>query len=139
MQREVMVLPTYGYQCEEHKHEFSVFQAMKDDPIKVCPECGSPVKRLLYPVGIVFKGSGWYINDSRPPDKSESGASDKPSDKSDKGDKSGDSKDAVTAPKSEQFGSSDTTGSSGDKSGDKAASAPASAASSPASGPSSDK
>ena len=43
---------------------------MKDDPVRICPECGSEVKRLMYPVGIVFKGSGWYVNDSRKPDKS---------------------------------------------------------------------
>ena len=70
-------MPTYGYQCTECKHEFSVFQAMKDDPIEICPECGSKVKRLLYPVGIVFKGSGWYINDSRKPDTSESAKAEK--------------------------------------------------------------
>jgi putative FmdB family regulatory protein len=67
-------LPTYGYQCTQNKHEFSVFQSMKDDPIASCPECGSPVKRLLYPVGVVFKGSGWYVNDSRKPDASETTA-----------------------------------------------------------------
>lgn len=44
---------------------------MKDDPIKICPNCQGAVKRLMYPVGIVFKGSGWYVNDSRPADKSE--------------------------------------------------------------------
>ena len=44
---------------------------MKEDPVATCPECGSPVKRLLYPVGVVFKGSGWYINDSRKPDTSD--------------------------------------------------------------------
>lgn len=64
-------MPTYGYQCTECKHEFSVFQNMKDDPITACPQCGEKVKRLLYPVGIVFKGTGWYINDSRAPEKSE--------------------------------------------------------------------
>lgn len=67
-----MSLPTYGYQCKECKHEFSVFQSMKEDPIGICPECRGSVKRLLYPVGVVFKGSGWYINDSRKPEKSES-------------------------------------------------------------------
>ena len=71
-------MPTYGYQCTECKHEFSVFQNMKDDPIAVCIQCGGKVKRLLYPVGIVFKGTGWYINDSRAPEKSEkTGDSDK--------------------------------------------------------------
>ncbi len=65
-------MPTYGYQCTQCQHEFSVFQAMKDEPIQECPNCGGKVKRLLYPVGVVFKGSGWYINDSRKPDTSES-------------------------------------------------------------------
>ena len=46
---------------------------MKDDPIALCPECKGTVKRLLYPVGVVFKGSGWYVNDSRAPEKSEGG------------------------------------------------------------------
>jgi len=45
---------------------------MKDDAVAVCPECDGAVKRLLYPVGIVFKGTGWYVNDSRKPDKSDS-------------------------------------------------------------------
>lgn len=77
-------MPTYGYQCNKCKHEFSVFQSMKDDAISTCPECAGTVKRLLYPVGIVFKGSGWYINDSRKPDKSESAPeTPKPSEKPD--------------------------------------------------------
>jgi predicted nucleic acid-binding Zn ribbon protein len=41
---------------------------MKDDPIATCPTCSGAVKRLLYPVGVVFKGSGWYITDSRQPE-----------------------------------------------------------------------
>ena len=64
-------MPTYGYQCTQCSYEFSVFQSMKDEPVKTCPECSGNVKRLLYPVGIVFKGSGWYVNDSRTPDKTE--------------------------------------------------------------------
>lgn len=47
---------------------------MKDDPVATCPECGGAVKRLLYPVGIVFKGTGWYINDSRKPEKTDAAA-----------------------------------------------------------------
>ena len=65
-------MPNYGYRCSECKHEFTIFQSMKDDPVKICPECSGEVKRLMYPVGIVFKGSGWYINDSRKPEPSES-------------------------------------------------------------------
>ena len=51
---------------------------MKDAPVAVCPECEGPVKRLLYPVGVVFKGSGWYITDSRKPEKTETEAAPKP-------------------------------------------------------------
>lgn len=58
---------------------------MKDAPIAICPECSGSVKRLLYPVGIVFKGSGWYINDSRKPEpKSEGSTSDSSADNSEK-------------------------------------------------------
>jgi predicted nucleic acid-binding Zn ribbon protein len=42
---------------------------MKDAALTECPQCQGVIKRLLYPVGIVFKGSGWYINDSRKPEK----------------------------------------------------------------------
>ncbi len=62
-------MPTYGYQCTQCKHEFSVFQAMKDAALTQCPQCEGTIKRLLYPVGVIFKGSGWYVNDSRAPDK----------------------------------------------------------------------
>ncbi len=56
-------MPTYGYQCTACNHEFQVRQKMSDDPIQVCPECAGSVKRLLYPVGVVFKGTGWYVTD----------------------------------------------------------------------------
>lgn len=58
-------MPTYGYKCIQCQHEFQTFQTMKEPPLESCPECGGSVKRLLYPVGIIFKGSGWYITDSR--------------------------------------------------------------------------
>ena len=80
-------MPTYGYQCTECKYEFSVFQSMKDDPIALCTQCSGKVKRLLYPVGIVFKGTGWYINDSRAPEKTEKTESSDKSEKSEKSEK----------------------------------------------------
>ncbi|MDE2127246.1 MAG: hypothetical protein KGJ62_11715 [Armatimonadetes bacterium] len=64
-------MPTYAYRCTACRREFTTVQKMSDDPLKVCPDCGGPVVRLLAPVGIVFKGSGWYVNDSRAPDTSE--------------------------------------------------------------------
>jgi predicted nucleic acid-binding Zn ribbon protein len=47
-----------------------VFQKFTDEPLTECPECGSPIRKIFQPVGIVFKGSGWYINDSRKSDTS---------------------------------------------------------------------
>ena len=59
-------MPTYGYRCTACKHEFERFQKMSDPPVTECESCGQPVKKILYPVGIAFKGTGFYINDSKP-------------------------------------------------------------------------
>lgn len=59
-------MPTYGYQCRECGHQFEVFQKITDAAITACASCGGPVKKLLYPVGIAFKGSGFYVNDYAP-------------------------------------------------------------------------
>src|SRR5262249_57930350 len=57
--------PMYDYVCQSCGHRFEAWQKITDDPIEVCPECGSPVRRILYPVGLVFKGGGFYKTDSR--------------------------------------------------------------------------
>jgi predicted nucleic acid-binding Zn ribbon protein len=79
---------------------------MKDDPVRTCPECAGIVKRLLYPVGIVFKGSGWYINDSRKPDTSE--GSEKSSEGPDQTDKSDKSVKSEKSDKPDKPGTSDS-------------------------------
>jgi putative FmdB family regulatory protein len=56
-------LPTYEYRCLSCEHQFERFQRMSDDPVKECEVCGQPVKRLLFPVAIHFKGSGFYSTD----------------------------------------------------------------------------
>lgn len=58
-------MPTYAYRCTSCAHEFDAFQKFSDAPLTECPECGAEIRRVFQPVGIVFKGSGWYINDSR--------------------------------------------------------------------------
>lgn len=63
-------MPTYGYKCTECDHEFEIVQKITDEPIRECEKCGAEVKKLLYPVGIVFKGSGFHINDYRKPETS---------------------------------------------------------------------
>ena len=59
-------MPIYEYECE-NKHRFEKWQSMKDDPLTECPTCGAPVRKIFHPAGIIFKGSGWYITDSRKP------------------------------------------------------------------------
>jgi putative FmdB family regulatory protein len=56
-------LPTYEYRCVSCEHQFERFQRMSDEPVKECEVCGEPVKRLLFPVAIQFKGSGFYTTD----------------------------------------------------------------------------
>ncbi|MFN2569732.1 MAG: FmdB family zinc ribbon protein [Candidatus Dormibacteria bacterium] len=58
-------MPTYGYRCSTCPTEFDVVERMADEPNGHCPVCGSPGTRLFYPVGIVFKGTGFYKTDSR--------------------------------------------------------------------------
>lgn len=69
-------MPTYEYECTACKHRFEQFQKFSDPPVDSCPECGSPVRKVLFPAGVVFKGSGWYITDSRKSTPSEGGSSD---------------------------------------------------------------
>jgi putative FmdB family regulatory protein len=56
-------MPIYGYRCEECGNELEVFQSMSDAPLKICSKCGGPLRKLLYPVGVQFKGSGFYSTD----------------------------------------------------------------------------
>jgi putative FmdB family regulatory protein len=62
---ETLEVPTYGYRCERCGHEFDVLQRMSDEPGAECPACGAGARRLFFPAGIVFKGSGFYKTDSR--------------------------------------------------------------------------
>ncbi|WP_448337788.1 FmdB family zinc ribbon protein [Chloroflexus aurantiacus] len=59
-------MPTYVYACDACGKQFEQFQSFKDEPLTVC-HCGQAgrVRRVIQPAGIVFKGSGWYITDSR--------------------------------------------------------------------------
>jgi len=58
-------VPTYGYHCPSCEAEFEVLQRMTDASGADCPRCGTPGRRLFFPTGIVFKGSGFYKTDSR--------------------------------------------------------------------------
>lgn len=58
-------MPTYGYRCSKCSTEFDVWQRMSDEPGAACPKCGQAAQRLFFPAGIVFKGTGFYVTDSR--------------------------------------------------------------------------
>lgn len=58
-------MPIYVYRNLSTGDTFEIKQSMKDPALKLHPETGDPVKRLIQPVGIAFKGSGFYVNDSR--------------------------------------------------------------------------
>ncbi len=55
-------MPIYEYKCE-NGHVFDVMQKMSEDPLTQCVECSAPVRKVLQPVGISFKGSGFYSTD----------------------------------------------------------------------------
>ena len=58
-------MPLYEYQCEDCGVRFERRQRINDEPVTVCPECEGKVHRLIQPVGIIFKGSGFYVTDNR--------------------------------------------------------------------------
>ena len=69
-------MPTYEYRCATG-HTFDVFQRMSDEPVGTCPDCGADAQRLLSAgAGLLFKGSGFYITDSRSDDYKRKAAGD---------------------------------------------------------------
>ncbi|MBJ6639075.1 FmdB family transcriptional regulator [Streptomyces sp. DHE7-1] len=71
-------MPTYQYQCTECGEGLEAVQKFTDDALTECPGCGGRLKKVFSAVGIVFKGSGFYRNDSRGSSSSSSPAA-KPS------------------------------------------------------------
>jgi putative FmdB family regulatory protein len=58
-------VPTYQYSCTDCGHFFEAVQSFSDDSLTVCPECDGKLRKVFNAVGVVFKGSGFYRNDSR--------------------------------------------------------------------------
>ena len=63
-------MPTYQYACTECEHAFDQVQSFTDDTLTSCPECTGRLRKVFNAVGVVFKGSGFYRNDSRGKDTS---------------------------------------------------------------------
>jgi putative FmdB family regulatory protein len=58
-------MPIYEYECTNCGLRFERHQRISDEPIQICPECGGQVQRVIQPVGVIFKGSGFYVTDNR--------------------------------------------------------------------------
>jgi len=56
-------VPIYEYRCEECGDSFEILQRMSDDPLVTCEKCGGTLRKVLHPVAIHFKGSGFYTTD----------------------------------------------------------------------------
>ena len=61
-------MPTYQYACTECDHAFEQVQSFSDDSLTECPQCAGRLRKIFNAVGVVFKGSGFYRNDSRTTD-----------------------------------------------------------------------
>ncbi len=78
-------MPTYAYACKDCGHRFEINQAFTDDALTTCPECEGRLRKIFNSVGVVFKGSGFYRNDSRNTGSSSTPASDGTSSDKDSG------------------------------------------------------
>lgn len=103
-------MPIYTYRCENCGVQFDQTQKFSDPQLTKCPECGKKTLLKVYqPVGIVFKGSGFYATDHRSPSGANRAASDRKEEKAENAEKAekiaekteskADSKAEITAPK----------------------------------------
>lgn len=58
-------MPIYEYMCQQCGLRFEKVQSFSADPLTDCPNCGGSVYRVIQPVGVIFKGSGFYVTDNR--------------------------------------------------------------------------
>ncbi|MEV8046345.1 FmdB family zinc ribbon protein [Streptomyces griseoluteus] len=99
-------MPTYQYQCKDCGEGLEAVQKFTDDALTECPSCGGPLKKVFSAVGIVFKGSGFYRNDSR-------GASSSSSPAAKSSSSSSDAKSSSSSSSSTSSSSSSTSSSAG--------------------------
>ena len=103
-------MPTYQYACTDCSHELEAVQSFSDDALTTCPECGGGLRKLFGNVGVVFKGSGFYRNDSRSSKSAASGtgSTSTPSDSSSSSSAASTTSSASTAPSSSSSSTSST-------------------------------
>ena len=104
-------MPTYSYACTECDNRFDAIQAFSDDALTTCEKCSGRLRKLFGSVGVVFKGSGFYRNDSRESAKSSSNGSSNGSAKSSSSSSSEGSSSSDTSSSSEKPSSSSSSSS----------------------------
>jgi putative FmdB family regulatory protein len=118
-------VPTYQYVCTECGGQLEAVQKFTDEPLTTHEACGGRLRKVFSPVGIVFKGSGFYRTDSRSGSSSTSSSASPastPSEKSDKSDKASSSGSTEpSSPKSSESSKPSSSSSSSGSSGEKAA------------------
>ena len=117
-------MPTYQYTCTECGEQVEALQKFSDEPLSVCTDCGGRLRKVFSPVGIVFKGSGFYRTDSR--NGSSSATPAKAKESGSNGDSSSASTDSAgkadkTDKKSSETATASSTGSSSSSSSEKVA------------------
>ena len=111
-------MPTYQYSCTECGERIEAVQKFTDEPLQVCSACGGKLRKVFSPVGIVFKGSGFYRNDSRSgsKDKALNGAGSSSDAKKDGGPADSGSSDSKKTEKADAGSSSSSSSSNGSSS-----------------------
>ena len=94
-------MPLYEYECNGCGVRFERLQSINDEPVKECPECGEEVRRLIHPVGIIFKGKGFYVTDNRKAKSSTAVTKEKSTQTSAKKEKKTDSSESKSSKKSD--------------------------------------
>lgn len=108
-------MPTYAYACTACEHRFEIVQSFAEDSLTECPQCQGRLRKLFNAVGVVFKGSGFYRNDSRD-DRRSAGSGPRKSSR-----KGADSSGAVASSSESGSSSSDSSSSSSSDSSSAAA------------------
>jgi putative FmdB family regulatory protein len=115
-------MPTYEYECQQCHERVEAVQKFTDAALTVCPHCGGELRKVFSAVGIVFKGSGFYKNDSRgsksESTKSDSSKSDPPKSESSTSPKSDSPAATTAAPASSSTSSGSSTPSTSNSSSD---------------------
>jgi putative FmdB family regulatory protein len=105
-------MPTYEYACRSCGQHLEVVQSFRDDPLTECPNCGGVLRKVFQPVGIAFKGSGFYKNDSRGKSSSSTSSGDSGSSSSSSDSSSSTKSDSPSTTKSDSSSSGSTAAAS---------------------------